>query len=183
MKIVAISGSLRKASFNTALLEAAKAYFPADSEVTIYPVDDLPLYNQDLDGDNKPESVVRLKKAITEADALLIATPEYNYSIPGGLKNAIDWASRPGFQSPLAHKPVAIMSASMSLVGGARVQAQLKQVFLGVLSEIYNAPDFMVPVAHQAFSESGELTDAEVARKLERFIADFARSVAARPKA
>ena len=180
MNIVAISGSLRKASLNTALLEAAKNYFPAGTVVTIYAIDDLPLYNQDLDTEQKPDSVVRFKQVIDAADAVLIATPEYNYSIPGGLKNAIDWASRPAFQSPLAHKPVAVMSASMALTGGARAQAHLKQILLGVLSSVYNAPEFLVPVAHQAFSESGQLQDADVARRLERFISDFARSVAAR---
>lgn len=177
MKIVAISGSLRKASYNTWLLEAAKSFFPAGTEVIIYPIDDLPLYNQDLDGEQKPGSVVKLKQQITEADGLLIATPEYNYGVPGGLKNAIDWVSRPAYKSPLVNKPVAVLSASMSPVGGARVQAQLKQVLLGVLAEVYNAPELLVPVAHQQFSDSGVLQNAETAKKLERFITDFSRKI------
>jgi len=177
MKIVAISGSLRKNSYNTFLLEAAINFLPESASVAIYDISDIPLYNQDLDGDTKPESVERLKRAITEADALLIATPEYNYSIPGGLKNAIDWASRPGYKSPLAHKPVAVMSASMSSVGGARAQNHLKQILMGVLSNVYTAPEFIVPSAHQVFSENGKIQDADTLKRLERFINDFSATL------
>lgn len=179
MKIVAISGSLRKDSLNTRLLEAARACFPEGTVVELCPIDDLPLYNQDLDGEQKPAGVNRFRQAVDEADGLLIATPEYNYGIPGGLKNAIDWASRPAYQSPFVKKPVAVLSASMSPVGGARVQGQLKQVLLGVLADVFNAPEFLLPSAHQAFAADGQLQDADALRRLQRFATDFSAHITA----
>jgi chromate reductase len=173
MKILAMSGSLRTGSYNTLLLEAARQYFPAGTEYQLQSID-VPLYNEELDGENKPATIVAIKAAIAAADGILIATPEYNYGIPGGLKNALDWISRPAFKSPIVNKPVAIMSAAKSPTGGARAQGQVKQVLAGMLADIYSAPEFLVPLAQNVFSTGGELTDAEIARKLERFIRDFA---------
>lgn len=172
MNIVAISGSLRSGSLNTLLLKAAREYFP-DSVSYQYLSIDLPLYNEELDGDEKPAAVVAAKELIAAADAILIATPEYNYGIPGGLKNALDWISRPAYKSPVAGKPIALMSASKSPTGGARAQGQLKLVLAGMLAQSYSAPEFLVPLAHQVFSSDGQLIDTELARKLQRFIGDF----------
>jgi chromate reductase len=176
MKILAISGSLRVGSYNTLLLAAAGVYLPAGTQLDWATID-LPLYNEELDGDIKPPSVIAIKDAIAAADALLIATPEYNYGVPGGLKNALDWISRPAFKSPMVNKPVAILSASKSPVGGARAQAQLKQVLNGMLANVYSAPEFLVPMAQNVFSAEGQLKDEEVVRKLARFIGDFCNSV------
>ena len=112
VKILGISGSLRTASYNTGLLHAAVNVAPPEMEITLFDLSPLPLYNADNDVDRKPEPVNRFKTAIAAADALLIATPEYNYSVPGVLKNAIDWASRGGKESPLNGKPLAIFGTS-----------------------------------------------------------------------
>lgn len=176
MKILAISGSLRAGSYNTLLLEAARQYFPEATQLQLHSIE-LPLYNEELDGEQKPASVVNIKQAVAAADGILIATPEYNYGVPGGLKNALDWISRPAFKSPMVKKPVAIMSAAKSPTGGARAQGQLKQILSGMLADIYSAPEFIVPMAQTVFSAEGELTDAATAQKLARFIGDFATYV------
>lgn len=173
MKIVAISGSLRGASLNTFLLQSVEKLLPTGVSYDWGSIADIPLYNEDLDGPVKPASVTALSTVVENADGLLIATPEYNYSIPGGLKNALDWLSRPAFKSVLAGKPVAIMSASKAPTGGVRAQGQLKQVLAGVLTATYAAPEFMVPSAHQAFSEDGVLIDEAVRTRLTRFITDY----------
>lgn len=177
MKVVAVSGSLRQDSFNSALLSAAREYFFAAGESPEVEWIDadiaaIPLYNQDLDGDTKPDAVALLLDQIAGADALVIATPEYNYGIPGPLKNAIDWVSRPAYRSVLAHIPTLIMSASMSPIGGVRAQGQLKQVLAGTLTPVFPCPEFAVASAHECFAD-GQLTDAATAQKLERLVVDF----------
>lgn len=173
MKLIAISGSLRTGSFNSCLLRAVQERLPEGSSLRLVSIAEVPLYNEDIDGEQKPQVVEQLKEAVAAADGLLIATPEYNYGIPGGLKNALDWLSRPAFKSVLAHKPVAIMSASKSPTGGVRAQGQLKQVLSGVLANIYPAPEFMVPLAQQVFSDEGVLMDEGVAARLTRFVSDY----------
>lgn len=173
MKILGISGSLRQGSLNTLLLEEAGRSLPDAVQFSMASIAQLPLYNEDLDGDTQPSPVVALRQAVAEADALIIATPEYNYSIPGGLKNALDWLSRPAYKSVLAHKPVTIMSASKSSVGGARAQAHLKQVLLAVLSQVYPAPEYLLASAHQAFDAKGYLTDQRQRDGLARLMTGF----------
>jgi chromate reductase len=172
--IVAISGSLRRGSFNTALLRATEQLAPQNTEMRIVSLENIPLYNADLDVDGGPVVVRELKRQIDDSDGLLIATPEYNYGIPGVLKNAIDWASRPGFKSVLAGKPVAILGAAPGMVGTARAQAQLKQVLLSTLSEVFPYPEVLVARAHERF-EGGELRDEDtrkiVREMLERYVA------------
>ncbi|MGB3608948.1 MAG: NADPH-dependent FMN reductase [Cellvibrio sp.] len=182
MKLIAISGSLRKGSFSTALLRAAEQELPEGTAMELVSIADIPVYNEDLDGEDKPAAVTRLKEAVAAADGLLIATPEYNYSLPGGLKNALDWLSRPAFKSVLAHKPAAIMSVSKGPTGGVRAQAQLKQVLAAVLAETYPAPELMVPVAHEVFSDAGALTDEGVKTRLHRFITEYQAWIEARFK-
>lgn len=172
MKLLLISGSLRDGSLNTALLNAAGELLGDKVTWQLAKIDDVPLYNQDLDGDTKPASVDRLKAQIDEADALVIATPEYNYGIPGVLKNAIDWASRPAFKSVLAHKKTLLLSASMSDMGGVRAQAQLKQVLAGTLTPIFPAPEFAVGGAQNKFAD-GALIDDDTRKKLQRLLSDF----------
>jgi chromate reductase len=177
MELLAIPGSLRRASFNRALLVAAGELVPEGSTLAIEDLREIPLYDGDLDDDaHRPASVQALKQRITQADAVLIATPEYNYGIPGVLKNAIDWASRPGYRSPFRDKPVAIVSASPSAVGGARAQGQLKQVLLGMAAEVFPYPEFLVGGAHGKLVD-GRLTDESTRTHLRDMLAALVRWV------
>jgi chromate reductase len=173
-RLVGISGSLREGSFNTALLHSTQDLMPSGATVSVASIQSVPLYNGDLDIDGGPPAVQELKRQIDEADGVLIATPEYNFGIPGVLKNAIDWVSRPGFQSVLRHKPVAIIGASPGAVGTARAQGQLKQVLLATLSEVFPYPEVLVGRAQERFRD-GHLEDEqtrEVLRKmLEAYVA------------
>ncbi|WP_019528868.1 NADPH-dependent FMN reductase [Dasania marina] len=174
MNIIGISGSLRQASFNSLLLKAAAEVAKNQGAVfEIFDLSELPLYNSDLDGDVKPAAVSRLLAAITQADGIFFATPEYNYSIPGVLKNAIDWASRPAYQSVLAGKPSGIVSASMSPLGGARAQVHLRDVLAGTLTPVLLSPDYLLPLAQQAFDSSGVLCDSKAQERLSRYVASY----------
>ncbi len=133
-RLVAISGSIRRASNCTAVLRSLQPLLPPEVEVQLVPLDDIPPYNADLDGDTPPETVARLKRAIAEADGLVLCSPEYNYGMPGVLKNAIDWASRPGFASPLKGKPALVMTASPGTAGGVRAQAQIRDALAATLA-------------------------------------------------
>ncbi|MDO3387067.1 NADPH-dependent FMN reductase [Gilvimarinus sp. SDUM040013] len=170
--VLAICGSLRQASLNAQLLQATEKVLDNRAQVSWANIADLPHYNGDLDGDDKPLPVTQLVAQINGADALIIATPEYNYGVPGTLKNALDWASRPAFKSCLAHKPVLLMSASPSPVGGVRAQGQLKQILGGTLSHLCPVPEFALGGAATKF-ENGVLVDSETQKKLERLIGDF----------
>ncbi len=164
MKVLGISGSLRKASFNTALLREAAALAPDGVTVEIVDISGLPLYDGDVEAAGMPPAVDAFKAAIRAADALLISTPEYNYSFSGVLKNAIDWASRPPEQ-PFDDKPIAILGASAGKLGTARAQYHLRQVFIFLNGRILNKPEVMVGGAGAAFDDAGRLTD-ETAREL-----------------
>ncbi|WP_417284905.1 NADPH-dependent FMN reductase [Comamonas sp.] len=134
VRLVAISGSIRRASHCTAVLRSLSLLLPSTVTLELFPLDDIPLYNADLDGDTPPPAVARLKAGISEADGLVICSPEYNYGIPGVLKNAIDWASRPGFASPLKDKLSLIMTASPGTAGGVRAQAQIRDALAATLA-------------------------------------------------
>jgi chromate reductase, NAD(P)H dehydrogenase (quinone) len=177
MKLLGISGSLRKGSYNTRLLEAAVGLMPEEVELTLIGCGDIPHYNKDLDTDNKPEGVLQLLQAVRYADGVLFATPEYNYSFSGVLKNAIDWVSRPAYKSVLAGKPVAIVSASQSIIGGARAQDHLRQVLAATLSPVVPAPPFLVPMVQDKFDAYGFLIDEDTRRRLARYIGDFVKWV------
>lgn len=171
-ELIGVSGSLRAGSYNTALLRAAAELVPDGTTLEVVSIDSVPLYNADLDVDVGPEPVRLLKRKIADADGLVIASPEYNYGVPGVLKNAIDWASRPAYTSVLARKPVAIMGASMSLSGSVRAQAQLKQVLLGTLSLVFPYPEVAVGVCHTKFDE-GRLADDATRAIVEKMLAAF----------
>ena len=178
MKLIGISGSLRSASFNTGMLHAASHCLPEGVTLSLVSCQGLPLYNMDIDGENRPEPVTQLIGAIADCDGVLFASPEYNYSIPGLLKNAIDWASRPAYKSVLAGKPVAIVSASKSPVGGARVQSHLRDILSATLSPVVPSPPFLLPQAADKFNREGVLTDAASLQRLERYIKEFAEWIA-----
>ena len=164
ISILGIAGSLRKGSFNQLTLRAAQNLLPEHTRLDIFDINGLPGFNQD-DEANPPEKVVDLKQRIRNADAILFVTPEYNYSVPGVLKNAIDWASRPYGDSAWTGKPVAIMGASVGNLGAARAQYHLRQMFVYLNMYAVNQPEVMITNAHKHFDEQGNLTD-EVAKKL-----------------
>ena len=158
LKVLAISGSLRAGSYNTGALRAAQELAPEGMTIEIAPIADLPLYNADVQAKGFPQPVQDLGEKIRQADAVLIASPEYNYSIPGGLKNAIDWISRLPNQ-PFAGKPIGMIGASMSLLGAARAQYHLRQSFVFLDALPVNKPEVFITLAHQKFDETGALTD------------------------
>jgi chromate reductase, NAD(P)H dehydrogenase (quinone) len=165
LSILGFAGSLRENSFNKAILNAALEMVPPEAELKIFQLDGLPFFNEDLE--KRPtEKVTEWKSAIRAADALLIATPEYNYSIPGVLKNSIDCASRPYGDNALDGKPVAIMGASIGMLGTARAQYHLRQscVFLNMFP--LNRPEVMVPFAQNKVDEQGRLTDETTREKI-----------------
>jgi chromate reductase len=171
MKIVTLSGSLRRGSYNTALLKQAEKYVPPGVTLEACNIE-LPLYNADLSEQDKADVRV-LNEQIAAAAAVLIATPEYNYGIPGPLKNALDWASRPAYKSVFSFKPVGIVGAAGGAIGTARAQGQLKQVLLGMAAQVFPQPEFLVGQAGSKFDDAGELTDLATQEHLARFLARF----------
>jgi chromate reductase len=162
VKILGIAGSLRSGSYNRALIRAARELVPPGVELAELDLRGLPFYDGDVEAAGDPASVTAFKEAIRSADALLIATPEYNRGVPGVLKNAIDWASRPALASPLAGKPVAIMGASTGLGGTARAQQQLRDALEFPGAAVLDEPRVLVPEAYLRFDENGELQDEGV---------------------
>jgi chromate reductase len=181
--VLGFAGSLRKASFNAGLLRAARELLPDGMTIESFDLSDIPLYNGDVEALGFPEPVQRFRERIAAADALLIATPEYNYSIPGVLKNAIDWASRPPDQ-PMNGKPVALMGASPGMLGTARSQYHLRQVCVFLNMHPLNKPEVLVAKAHERFDAEVRLTDEstrQLVRKLLESLADWTRRLRAEP--
>lgn len=164
VKVVAMVGSLRKGSYNRLTLRAAQELKPADMEIEDFDIAPIPPYNEDLRAQGFPPAVQALRDRIQAADALLFVTPEYNYSIPGVLKNAIDWASRPP-ERVFSSKPAAVMGASTSRFGTVRAQYHLRQTGVFLDLHFINKPEVMIAFADKAFDAAGRLTD-ETARKL-----------------
>jgi len=162
--ILGIAGSLRRDSFNRMALRAAQQLAPEGARIDVADIEGLPGFNQDLEGE-PPAKVTELKQQIRDADAILFVTPEYNYSVPGVLKNAIDWASRPYGDSAWVGKPVAVMGASVGMLGTARAQYHLRQMFVFLNMHAVNQPEVMISQATKRFDEQGNLTD-ETSRKL-----------------
>jgi chromate reductase, NAD(P)H dehydrogenase (quinone) len=186
-RILGISGSLRQKSFNSALIRAARELAHEDVEFTIYDLSDIPLYNGDVEAAGVPEPVLDFAGAVRSADALLIATPEYNHSVPAVLKNAIDWISRPAVKNPLRHKPVALMGASGGQFGTVRSQAHLRQIFAsGIEAYVMIKPDLFVNNAATKIDADGHVTDDEtrtrIATHVESLVA-WSRQVAKEPVA
>lgn len=171
--VLGFGGSLRKKSFNKALLRGAIELMPKGAKLELFDLEEIPLFNQDQET-KIPEKVREFKAKIREADAILIATPEYNYSIPGVLKNAIDWASRPYGDNALEGKPVAIMSASSGMLGGARAQYHLRQVFVTLDMYPINWPEVMVPFADKKIDEEGRVTDEKTKERIKELLDSLA---------
>src|ERR671914_3099767 len=159
LRVLGFAGSLRARSYNGALLRSAQELAPAGMAIEIYESIELPLFNEDIEAQGDPGPVAAFKQAIRMADALLIATPEYNHGVPGVLKNAIDWASRPPRDSVLAGKPAAIFGASPGITGTARAQSQLRQAFVFTNTPALTQPEILVFRAHEKFDADGNLVD------------------------
>jgi chromate reductase len=180
IRILGLSGSLRDGSHNTALLRAAALSLPPEAELEVFDgLRDLPHYDADLDVEPVDESVARLREAIADADGVIIATPEFNGSIPGALKNALDWASRPFPDNALKGKPVAVVGASTGLFGAVWAQADVKKV-LGITGADVLDGELPVGQAGGAFGEDGHLSDPDLRQALEELLGVLAARVGAR---
>ena len=158
MNILGIAGSLRKGSYNHAALRAAQELGPADMKIEIFEIGAIPLYNEDVKAQGFPPVVADLRAKIKAADGLLLATPEYNYSTSGVLKNVIDWVSRPP-EHPFDGKPIALMGASAGALGTARAQYHLRHMFIFLNAHILNRPEVFIGAAPSKFNAEGKLTD------------------------
>jgi len=169
IKILGIVGSLRKDSYNHFALKAAQELLPAGVRLDLIELHGIPLFNQDLET-KMPAAVVELKRQILDADAILFATPEYNYSVSGVLKNAIDWASRPFGESAWTGKPAALMGATPGSLGTARAQYHLRQILVGFDMPLVNQPEVMIGNAAHCFAPDGRLTDAPTREHIEKLL-------------
>jgi chromate reductase len=168
-KILGLVGSLRRASFNRGLIRAAQELAPDGVTVELYEgLGEIPFFNQDVEDEGDPAPVKELKEKIREADAVLIATPEYDYAIPGVLTTALDWALRP--PSPLRHKPVGIVGASPGSVGTARGQIVLRQILLHAPAYVLPEPQMFISYSRERFDENSDLTDEETRERMRRFL-------------
>ncbi len=167
MKIIGIGGTLRKGSFSKALLFAAQKLTPKGVVIEITEIGDFPLYNPDIP---VPKNVQEFKNKIRSADAILFSTAEYNYSVPGVLKNAIDWASRPYGDNSFDQKPAAIMSESTGLISGSRAAYHLRQIMVMLNSPVLTQPELMVPQASDKFDKEGNLTDEHTKEKIKALL-------------
>jgi chromate reductase, NAD(P)H dehydrogenase (quinone) len=164
--LLGISGSLRKASLNRRLLDAVRDALPAGVEMAMIDDLDFPIFNDDLDD---PPGIIQLKAAIARAQGVVFAVPEYNYSIPGGLKNALDWVSRPPDRSPMRGKPIGLVGAASGMSGTIRAQTHLRQMLLYSDSPCLSQPEVLIPRARERFDAEGRLTDPSTRTLLESF--------------
>ena len=176
--VVAFAGSLRRASYNRALLRAATEVAPPALRVMVHELDDIPFYNEDIEAAGVPPSVGQLRDAIRTADGLLIATPEYNYGVPGVLKNTIDWLSRPPRDSALNGRVAAVMGASRGIAGTARSQLQLRQAFVFTDTYALLQPEVLVGQAHEKFDADGRLVHQATRDSLATFLQRFTNLIA-----
>jgi chromate reductase len=174
LRVLGFAGSLRAASYNKMLLRAAVELAPAGMEIEVHDIGDIPLFNEDVEAAGTPPAVEAFREAIRRADALLIATPEYNHGVPGVLKNAIDWASRPPRRSVLAGKPAAVFGASPGATGTARAQTQLRASFVFTDTPVLPQPEVLVFRAHEKFDADGRLADEPSRAFVARLLAALA---------
>ncbi|HYF52677.1 MAG TPA: NAD(P)H-dependent oxidoreductase [Salinarimonas sp.] len=177
VRLLGISGSLRRDSHCTAVLRTLADRMREGVTLTLHSLEEVPLYNADHDGDQAPGAVKSFKSAISMADGLVICSPEYNYGMPGVLKNAIDWASRPAFKSPLVDKPVLIMTASPGTAGGVRAQYQVREALSATLARPISRPQVAIASVAQKVSE-GRLADAATLEFVDAAVADLLREIA-----
>jgi chromate reductase len=174
-RVVAFAGSLRRGSYNRALIRAAQELVPPGMTIESIDIDELPFYNADVEAEGDPTAVAVFKAALADADGILIATPEYNDGIPGVLVNALDWGSRLPGRSPLSGKPVALMGASPSQIGTARAQHHLRQVLGHIQARVLPPPELLVTKAHERFDAGLRLTDEGTRKLLKTMLERFSR--------
>jgi chromate reductase len=174
MQVVAVAGSLRHGSYNLALLRAVQQLAPDSMQIRIHDLSGIPLFNEDVEATRIPPAVAALREAVADADAFLVATPEYNHGVPGVMKNAFDWLSRPPGKSVLGGKPAAIIGASPGVLGTARAQSQLRQSFVFTNTPVLLQPEVLVGRAHEKFDADGGLTDDTTRTFLLLFLHEFA---------
>jgi chromate reductase, NAD(P)H dehydrogenase (quinone) len=167
IRVAGISGSLRQASFSTALIKLLAHHLQPAIELTLVDISDVPLYNEDLEGPNKLAAVDTVNAALAQADAVLFVTPEYNHGIPGVLKNTLDWVSRPVFNSVLKGKPVSIITSSLAFTGGVRAQYQLRETLISMLAHIVPGPEVAVGGVHTKFKDEAFVDDATLSFMLQ----------------
>jgi chromate reductase, NAD(P)H dehydrogenase (quinone) len=172
--VLGIAGSLRRGSYNRRLLQAAQRRAPEGIRIEPFEIGGLPHFDADLEARGDPAPVAEFKAALRRADAVLIATPEYQHSLPGVLKNALDWASRPPRDPPLRRMPVAVMGATTGRYGTARAQAELRKVLAYNDAMLLQRPEVMVANAKQAFDDAGDLVDDGASRFLEQLLVNLA---------
>lgn len=178
--VLGIIGSLRKTSYNRYMLQAAQTLMPEGATLKLFELQGIPLFNQDNEL-TMPQTVRELKRRILAADAILFGTPEYNYSLPGVLKNAIDWASRPFGESAWVGKPAALMGASTDRMGTVRAQHHLRQILVAQDMPVINRPEVMIANAAQQFDENGRLHDTQTRQRIQKqlvSLVNLARQVA-----
>jgi chromate reductase len=176
MKIIALSGSLRKNSFNTGLIRSAIELKQDSVEIEYFDIKDIPLYNADLDGQYRPQSVTELSAKITDADGILLAVPEYNYSFTAALKNAFDWLSRVT-PMPLLAKPMAMMGASYGMSGTMRAQLHFRQVVIYLDIRLMNKPEVMIAHANEKFDKYGNLVDEPTKEDIKKMLISFEKFI------
>ena len=181
MKILTFIGSLRREAFSRKLARAAKSVAHENISFDFADGRDLPLYDQDLASEEKPAPVQTLLDQVRGAEALLFITPEFNYGIPGPLKNAIDWASRPAYRSPLKGKPSLIIAHSIAPSGGVRAEVQQRNILNGTLTPVFCAPSFAISAVHEKFDETGALRDDLTRIRLAKALEEFETWAGAHP--
>jgi chromate reductase, NAD(P)H dehydrogenase (quinone) len=175
LRVVGVAGSLRRGSLNRALLAAARDLCPPELRIEIHDLAGIPLFDEDTELAGVPYAVARLREAVAGADGFLVATPEYNHGVPGVMKNAFDWLSRPPGQSVLGGKPAAVMGATPGTLGTARAQTQLRQSFVFTNTPVLPQPEVLVARAHEKFDAEGRLTDDGTRAFVAAFLNQFVR--------
>ncbi|MBU2531789.1 MAG: NAD(P)H-dependent oxidoreductase [Alphaproteobacteria bacterium] len=173
IRVAALSGSLRKGSFNTATLQTVAELAPASMHIDVLTLHDVELFNEDVEAEGWPPNVSALRDKVAAASAVMIATPEYNYSVPGVLKNAIDWLSRPTGKGPIVGKPLAIIGASPSKVGTARAQAHLRQIAFYNAMPLLPSAEVIISQAPSQFDDHGRLTNSDTREFLKSMLKEF----------
>lgn len=176
IRLLGISGSIRKNAFNTVILETIAERLPQNVEMKIFSLQDIPLYNQDEDTVTPPQAVQALRQAIADADGIIISSPEYIYGMSGVLKNALDWASRPYAASTMIGKPVFTMTASPATTGGVRAQAQLNEAVTAIGARLVLRPQTVLASVHEKITDN-RLTDEASLSFVEAGIADLLKAI------
>ncbi|MEW9503024.1 NADPH-dependent FMN reductase [Jeotgalibacillus marinus] len=177
MKVLGFAGSLRKESYSRSLLREAIKLSPNEMEITEFDLNDIPMFNEDVEKQGDPTIVNEFKDAIRNSDALLIVTPEYNSGIPGVLKNALDWASRGGKDAPLLKKPVAIMGSTPGRAGTAQAQSQLRQTLSSTRSFVMVEPQVLISEVHKKFDKESQMTDEKTGQYVSRLLESLVKWV------